>query len=447
MKLFEKSDTFYFLMFFFVLISVGALLLLIPGVWQGNAEMPDTIRFTDAYFFATSAVCNAGLSTVDLADFSRTGQIIVIFLMQFGGLGIISFSCLLLMIPGNRLSISRRNAIQNFYLDDIEYRPRMIVRNILIFTFIFEILGVIVFTFLFYRAGVEEPFFMAIFHAISAFCNTGISAFPDQLRRFCTDIPVLITVMTLIVLGGIGFIVLHDVIRVLGGRIRGQRVRLRYHSRVVLAMTAIIDLIGILFFFIAEHQGLYKDLNLGAALTNALFQTVNPRSGGFDVLSQRALSQPSKLFTCILMLSGGAPGSIAGGIKLTTLFVIFATILQKPDKEGDITLFHHRLTRNTIHTAIVYVLKALSLLTCFIGALAIVEGLHGKSVGPIVFETFSAFGTVGLSLGITSDLSTVGKWVIIAAMFAGRVGLIALAFPSIYKYYEIDYPEGSLLLG
>jgi trk system potassium uptake protein TrkH len=334
------------------------------------------------------------------------------------------------------------------YLDGIEYRPQMIVRNIITFTFIFELLGTLLFTLFFYMAGIEHPLFMGLFHAVSAFCNTGIALFPDQLRRFSANIPVLITVMTLILLGSVGFIVLHDIIRVMIGRIEGRRTRLSYHSRVVLAITGIIILGGSLFFFITEQKGLYRDLGPGVAWINALFQAINPRSGGFDVLSQPQLSQSSKFITCLLMLSGGAPGSIAGGIKLTTLFVIFAVMLRKPDAEGDIIVFHHRLTRNTIHTAVVYMLKALGLLTCCIGALAIIEGMHGKPIGAIVFETISAFGTVGLSLGITADLSTGGKWVIIATMFAGRVGLITLAFPAVrHRQYEVNYPEGSLLLG
>ena len=448
MKSFEKSDTFYLLFFFFILISAGAGLLCIPGMWRESSGTPVIVGFTDAYFIATSSVCNAGLSTLDLAALSPAGRILIIFLMQTGGIGIISFSCLLVLIPGNRLALSRRNTIQGFYLEGIEYRPRMIVRNIIIFTVIIEVLGITLLTALFYMAAIEEPLFMGVFHGISAFCNTGLSLFPDQMESFSNNTPVLMTIMILILLGGVGFIVLHDIVRTIRSRFLGKKARLSYHSRVVLGMTGIIVLGGTLFFFVMEHTRLYRSIHLTAEWMNALFQTINPRSGGFDVLPQDQLSQPSQVFTCLLMLSGGAPGSISGGIKLTTLFVVFAVMLRKPDNEGDITVFHHRLLRGTIHNAVVYTLKALGLLMLFIGALTIIEGLHGRPIGIMVFEVFSAFGTVGLSLGLTGELSIPGRWVIIAAMFAGRVGLIALAFPGIYsRSHTINYPEGSLLLG
>ncbi|MDR0562207.1 MAG: hypothetical protein LBG73_05910 [Spirochaetaceae bacterium] len=443
MMFFQKSDAFYLLLSFFILITLGACLLSIPGVWQDHLGK---VAFIDAYFVATSAVCNAGLSTLNLSDMTRPGQIIIIFLMQTGGLGIISFSCLLTLIPGNRFALSRRTTIQGFYLDGVEYRPKIIVRNIIIFTVIFETLGTLLLILLFRKAGIEDAAFQGLFHGISAFCNTGLSLFPDQLRRFDNNPPVLITVMLLVLFGGVGFIVLHDLLRLIRDRLRGKKRRLSYHSRVVLAMTGVIALSGTLFYFFAEHGRLYRSINLQDEWLMALFQTINPRSGGFDVIPQDQLSQPSKLFTCLLMLSGGAPGAISGGIKLTTLFVIFAVIFRKPDAEGDIIVFHHRLTRNTIHNAVVYVLKALTLLIIFIGALSVIEGLHGKPFALIGFEVFSAFGTVGLSLGITADLSTPGKLVVIAAMFAGRVGLIALAFPR-NKQYAVNYPEGFLLLG
>jgi trk system potassium uptake protein TrkH len=447
-KPFEKSDSFYLLLFFFIVISAGALLLYIPGMWRKPDGTPAPVAFTDACFIATSAVCNAGLSTLDLAGLSPAGRILVIFLMQTGGIGIISFSCLLAIIPGNRLALSRRNTIQGFYLDGIEYRPRKIIRNIIIFTAAIEVLGITALAVQFALAGVEEPLFMGVFHGISAFCNTGLSLFPDQMRSFSNNTPVLLTVMLLILLGGIGFIVLHDSARTIGGILRGKKARLSYHSRVVLGMTGGIILAGTVFFFVMEHTRLYRSIHLTAEWMNALFQTINPRSGGFDVLPQDRLSQPSKVLTCLLMLSGGAPGSIAGGIKLTTLFVVFAVMLRKPDRDGDIVVFRRRLPRTAVHNAVVYTLKALGLLMVFIGALAVIEGLRGMPVGRIVFEVFSAFGTVGLSLGLTGELSVPGRWVIIAAMFAGRVGLIALAFPVVRRgSLGVNYPEGSLLLG
>jgi trk system potassium uptake protein TrkH len=284
---------------------------------------------------------------------------------------------------------------------------------------------------------------MGVFHAVSAFCNTGISLFATGLTAFNQHIPIMLALMLLIILGGLGFIVLQDVLNVF----RGRKTRLSYHSRIVLAMTALLVFGGALLFLILEQRRLFADMKVPVAIMNAVFQSINTRSGGFELISQQALSQPSKMLTCLLMLIGGAPGSIAGGIKITIVFVILAFMFRKPDAAGDIKVFHHRLSAATIHKSVVYVLKALGLLLLCIGALTVFEGLAGKSIGAIIFETFSAFATVGLSLGLTSELSEAGKWIIIIAMFAGRVGLIALAFPAIRQnMYEISYPEGSLLL-
>ncbi|MDR0525846.1 MAG: hypothetical protein LBG90_08275 [Spirochaetaceae bacterium] len=439
----QKSDAFYLLLSFFGLITFGAGMLCIPGVWR---ESLGKVSFTDAYFVATSAVCNAGLSPLSLADLTFPGQVIIIFLMQIGGLGIISFSCLLILIPGNRFALSRRIRIQGFYVDGIEYRPNIIVRNIIIFTLVFEAGGSLLLIILFRRAGVENFAFQGLFHGISAFCNTGLSLFPDQLQAFADNPPVLLTIMFLVLFGGLGFIVLQDLLGQIRKALGGKKHRLSYHSRVVLGLTGVIAGAGTLFFVMAEHGRLYRSLHLKDEWLIALFQTINPRSGGFDVIPQDRLSQPSKVVTCLLMLSGGAPGAISGGVKLTTLFVVFAVMFRRPDQDGDIIVGHRRISRAVIHQGVVYLLKALTLLMLFIFALSVSEGLEGKPLGMLCFEAFSAFGTVGLSLGATPELSAPGKWIIIAAMYAGRVGLIALAFPS-SKRYAINYPEGFLLLG
>jgi trk system potassium uptake protein TrkH len=440
-NVFEQSDALYLLTFFVIVITVGTVLLMLPGVWQGERGV---LTWTNATFTAASAVCVAGLGVVDITAFSRAGHIIILCLIQMGGLGIIGFSSFLLTIPGNRLGLSRRDTIQGFYLDGIEYRPLQIVRSILLFTLGIEAVWAVLLSALFQRAGVDQWLFMGIFHAVSAFCNTGVSPFAGGLSGFAADIPVLLVVMVLIILGGTGFIVLHDVVRLF----RRQTTRLSYHSRVVLVMTALFVFGGMALFIVLERGQMYRAMDLPTALVNALFQSANTRSGGFEVVAQQGLTQPSKLLTSLLMLVGGAPGSIAGGIKITTVLVIVAVIVRKPDKNGDIRLFHHRLCADTVHKGVVYVLKALVLLLLCVSALSISEGFAGgKPFGALVFECISAFATVGLSLGITADLSTAGKWIIIVAMFAGRVGLIVLAFPSIrYRKYDITYPQGSLLL-
>jgi trk system potassium uptake protein TrkH len=439
MTVFEKFNAFYLLAFFIIVISLGSAALLFPGMWAGGGAL----RFTDAVFTASSAVCVAGLGTVDMADFSGAGRLIILLLIQTGGLGIVSFSALILTISGNRLGLNRRATIQGFYLGGIEYRPRNIVRNIITFTLLIEAAGAISLSLLFRGSGERDWLFMGVFHSVSAFCNTGISVFSGGLERFSGNMPIIIVLMTLIFLGGVGFLVIHDVLRVISGKAR----RIQYHSAVILAMSALIVAAGSLFFIIFERTRLFGAMSTPDAIVNAVFQAVNTRSGGFDVVPQTGLTQPSKLLTAILMFIGGAPGSIAGGIKITTVFVLLAFLFCPQDKAGDIKVFRRRLTGESVTKAVVYTFKALILLFTFIIALTVSERSTGKPFGAIAFEVFSAFATVGLSLGITGGLSTAGKWIVIGAMFAGRVGLIALAFPSLARTNpEITYPKGTLLM-
>jgi trk system potassium uptake protein TrkH len=436
-RIFKRFNAFGLLVFFLAVIFSGALILKLSSSW------PEKLAFTDAVFTAASAVCVAGLSAIDISRFSFAGQLTILCLIQIGGLGIISFSCLTLLIPGRRFGLTGTDAIKNFFLNDIEYRPRRIVRSIIIFTFIIELIGAALLSFLFFRRDVDRWLFMAIFHSVSAFCNTGLSVFPTQLLAFSGDIAIVLVMSALIVSGGVGFLVLHDILRFARGRIR----KLSYHSKVVLFMTALIILSGTILFFIFERRRTFDGMDTLHAAVNSFFQTVNTRSAGFEVIVQKSFCQPSKMLTCLLMIIGGAPGSIAGGIKVTTLFVVLVFLLKKPDKYGDINVFHHRLRAATVQNALAFVLKALFLLLICICALTIAEGLRGKPLEALIFDSISAFGTVGLSLGITPSLSTAGKWIIIATMFAGRVGLFALSFPAINPHrHDVTYPEGSLLL-
>jgi trk system potassium uptake protein TrkH len=432
-----RFSAFNLMGFFLLVILAGALALKFSGSWK------EDLSFTDAAFTASAAVCVSGLSVIDLSRFDQLGGIIILCLIQTGGLGIISFSCITLIMPGMRFGLTGSGAIKNFFLENIEYRPKLIIRSIIIFTFLIEAIGAVCLSFLFYQLNIDNWLFMAVFHSVSAFCNAGISMFPAQLRAFYNDIPVLIVLSALIISGGLGFLVLYDVFHLQ----RDKNRRLSYHSKIVLFMTLFILLIGTALFFSIERSRAFSGMNPLDALVNSFFQTVNTRSSGFEVIVQSGLSQPSKLITSILMIVGGAPGSIAGGIKVTTLFIILVFLLKRPDKYGDINIFHHRLCSTTIIDALAYVLKALFLLLICIFALSVIEGLRGAPLTALIFDSISAFATVGLSLGITPSLSTAGKWIIIATMFAGRVGLFALSFHVIKALScNIAYPKGSLLL-
>ncbi|MFQ3547539.1 MAG: potassium transporter TrkG [Termitinemataceae bacterium] len=329
-------------------------------------------------------------------------------------------------------------------MDGVEYDPRKIVKSILLATLVIEGAGAFMLSLLFKHAGVDDFWFAGIFHSVSAFCNAGFSLFPDSLEGFSTNLPVLVIIMVLICLGGLGFIVIKDLLQVVSRRYR----YLTYHSKVVLGMTALLILFGSITFFILERRGAFASFTTSQAVVNALFQAVTPRTAGFDTVPQTLLRQPSKVLTLLLMFIGAGPGSIAGGIKVSTVFVILVMLFRTPDGQGDIAVRKRRISSETIHRATIYFLKALLLLLSAAFLLSMIEGLHGKPFDAIVFEVVSAFGTVGLSLGLTDQLSVLGKVIIIITMFAGRVGLVALAFASgRVKEYDITYPEASVLLG
>lgn len=398
----------------------------------------------DALFTSASAVCVTGLISVDTAQFSPFGQGVILALIQVGGLGIISFTSLLLTFPGRRLPFRRLKTIRSFFVDGVEHDPFKIVRSIVFFTFSIELVGAVLLALLFRSQGVERWLFAGLFHAVSAFCNAGFSVFSNNLEGYTGNPAVLTIVMILVVSGGLGFIVLQD----LSGRLRGTRRRLSYHSRVVLGMTALLLASGAAAFFLLERHRTLASFDGAEAGVNALFQSVVTRTAGFNTVPQGELSQPSKIITLIFMVIGGAPGSIAGGIKVTTAFVVLAVMIRRRDRAGDLRIFRRRLSAKTLNEGTVYFLKAVALLVSAVLALSLTEGFRGADFGDIVFEVFSAFGTVGLSTGLTGNLSSPGKLVIVATMFAGRVGLIALAFPGGEKEgLELSYPEGTILLG
>lgn len=439
-----RSDSWYLVIFFLGLIGIGSALLALPVSQAGPGPESKPNAFIDTLFIATSAVCVTGLISIDMACFSPFGHLVILLLIQFGGLGIISFTSLLLILPGGRIPFRRLSTIRSFYVDGVEYDPKKIILNIVFTTLLIEAIGASLLSVLFKQAGVENYVFSGIFHAVSAFCNAGFSLFPDSLEGFTHNRAVLLVVMTLIILGGLGFIVLQDLFQ----RLIRKRRYLNYHSRVVLGMTGSLIGLGFLVFLFFDHNTGFANLSWGDKILNALFQSVTPRTAGFDTVPQGTLSQSSKVFTILLMFIGAGPGSIAGGIKVSTIFIIILLMIHTPDQEGDIQVGKHRITRYRLNRATVYFLKALSLLLTGALLLSLIEGLHGIAFEEIVFEVVSAFGTVGLSLGLTPHLSVAGKFVIICIMFAGRVGLVALSFSVVRtKKYDITYPEGSVLLG
>jgi len=437
-----SSDTRYLLTFFLLIISVGTALLFLPLSWAGPTG--SSLPLVDALFIATSAVCVTGLATVDVASFSRFGQIVILSLIQVGGLGIISFTSLIMLLPGHRLPYRRLRTIRGFSIDGVEHNPVRIVRNIVIFTLCIELAGALTLFPAFMKAGVEGSAFTALFHSVSAFCNAGFSLFSTNMESFSGNPLVLGILSFLIVTGGIGFIVLQDIER----RLRGKRASLSDHSRLVLMLTGFLIVAGTAVFWFLERDHAFSGMTSLETFFNALFQSITPRTAGFNAVPQSALSQTSKFLTIVLMFIGGAPGSIAGGIKVTTAYLVLLVMVRQPNELGEINAFKRRLSPGTTNAAITYFLRAGLLLAVATVLLSLSEGGRGTDLGRIIFEAVSAFGTVGLSLNVTAGLSTMGKLVIIGTMYAGRVGLVAMALPAMnWKSVHIVYPEAEVLVG
>jgi trk system potassium uptake protein TrkH len=446
-----SSNQFTLLSFFVMVILAGSFLLSRPAAWSGAGRL----AYLDALFTSTSAVCVTGLITVDTAAFSRFGKIVILLLIQIGGLGIMSFATLYLTAPGRRISLVRARIIQDYYVDSVEYRERSIIRNILLFTLATEAVGALV---LFIRFSALErggpaladgALFTAVFHSISAFCNAGFSLFSSNLEAYAKETTILLTIMLLIVAGGIGFVVIQDLL----GRLRGRSRTLSLHSRIAIGMTLLLIGAGAAIYYALERRGALAVMELPYRVLNALFQSVTPRTAGFNVLPQARLGAASKAFTLFLMFTGGAPGSIAGGVKVTTMFLVLAVLLRGTSADGSLIIRRRQVEPQTVSRAQIFALRALFLLFVSMLLLCVTElSVPGApwTFLDVVFESFSAFGTVGLSLGITPALSAAGKLIVIATMFAGRVGLITMAIALPRQKNEsvrIEYASEKVLVG
>lgn len=446
MTRFLGSGRFLLFSYFAVVILVGTVLLSLPVAWPG----PGRVAVLDALFTSVSAACVTGLITVNTANFSLFGKLVILAVIEAGGLGIIAFSTLYLWRPGARISLRNRELIRDFSLETVEFKPRRILRGILLWTFGVQIVGAVFLYAGFSRAGLETPFLTSVFHAVSAFCNAGFSLFPDSLERFGGAPVVTGSVMVLIIFGGVGFVVLEDVRK----RVLGRRMRLTLHSRVVLAATAVFILLGTLgyLWLLPAASAPGADAAAGARLSAALFQSVTTRTAGFNTIPQGDMPLPAQFLTLMLMLIGGAPGSTAGGLKVTTVVLVLAAALTGTDRKGELQLGRRRVAPDTVRNAFAFAVKGTLLLGGAIFALLLAQRVTpgGQwAFTDVVFEAFSAFGTVGLSTGLTPELTAAGKGVIIATMIAGRLGLISLVMPvdRREKQHAIDYPRGRVLLG
>ena len=438
---------------FAAIIIVGAILLSLPAAAAPGAERAS---LTDSFFTATSAVCVTGLIVRDTATgWSTFGQVTILILIQIGGLGFMTMATLILMLMGRRVGLRERLVLQEA-LNEFSLQGLVaLIRKILFLTFSFELIGVMLFSIKFIpEFGFAEGLYKSVFHSVSAFCNAGFDVMGNNssFTAYSGDFVICATLMMLIVIGGLGFTVLIDI----GNKKNFKHLSL--HSKIVLVMTGSLLLVGFLFFFILEYSNKKTldsgDLNFFEKMMASLFQSVTARTAGFNTIDQGSLTVPSKFMTTILMFIGASPAGTGGGIKTTTFAVVALVVLTVLKGRHEITVFDRQVVRGTAFRAVT--ITVIGLVIVFVFAMILSMAEQGNQTGlatfdNIMFESASAFATVGLSSGITPSLSVPSKIFMIVTMFAGRVGplTLTLAFSRSYSRSKTKYkyPEGKIMVG
>ena len=436
-----------FILSFAGLILAGAFVLWLPF---SSSSRP--LDFIDALFMSASAVCVTGLASVDVGtDLSLLGQVVLIVLFQFGGLGIITFSVFLFGIMGRGISFKGREIVQTTFLHTPRRDFLIILKAVIVSTVVVESLGILI---LFIRFSLEFPtgqaLYYAVFHAISAFNNCGFSLFPDSFVRYQGDLVINLTVMALIVLGGIGFVVHHEVF----SRIRRKDARISLHSQIVLITTAFLVVLGAVLFFVFEKDFTLSGLPVQNQVLASLFQSITPRTAGFNTVDIGQLTNATIMLMLVLMFIGGSPGSTAGGIKTSSFALLFLLVWSRWKGSDEVNVFNRTIpkelltrTVSIIFASIIAVFLVVSVV--LLAGSTVASPLERRLFVEYLFETVSAFGTVGLSMGVTSALNDLQKLAIIFMMFAGRVGPLTLAFSLSRRATKkgVTYAEESVMVG
>jgi trk system potassium uptake protein len=423
---------------FALLIVLGTLgFRLLPGLYTGQP-----LGWLDALFTATSAVCITGLIVVDTATyFTFWGQFYILVLIQLGGLGIVTFTTLIIIALGRRLSLRQEivSASQAQIAPHVDFRH--LTRDILLFTLLFEAAGAVLLWVAWAPSfGAASAIWPAVFHAISAFCNAGFSTFSDSLMSHATQPFVLLPVMALIVIGGIGFLTMEELYVLATWRRRPHRrrddplvPRLSLHSRLVLMTTAGLLVAGAVFFTAYEYHVTLRDMPWWSRVLNGLFMSVTARTAGFNTVDYDATSDGTNFLTILFMSIGGSPGSTAGGLKTTTVALIGLLAWSRLRGQPRTSILDRTIPDETIQRAVGLFVVAFGVVTLAIFIFTTTEiGAVSHVVAEAqflryMFEAASAFNTVGLSMGVTPDLSDGGRGLTVLLMYLGRVGPLTFA--------------------
>ena len=424
---------------FAVIILLGATLLCFPV----SSSKGEWTPFVNSIFTAVSSTCVTGLSVYNTAEYwSFFGQIVILCLIQIGGLGFISLISIISVISKRQIGLHGRRLIMESAGSTRMSGVVDMLKRLVLGTFIFEILGAIALAIRFsFEMPVGKAIYWGIFHSVSAFCNAGFDITGDSFAPYAGDIWVNITLILLIVIGGLGFFVWSDIWH---KKLNFKKYELQ--TKIVLLATAILIVGGWLLFFIVEKNYSMEGMALGERIIASLFQSVTPRTAGFYALNQAALSESGSVGTIILMFIGGSPGSTAGGVKTTTVIIMLASIFANARNIKNVHLFKKKIDEDNItHAAAVCGIYLVNILAAVIFVCAI----EPFSLKEILYEIVSAIGTTGLSMGITASLTVVSKIILILLMFTGRIGglTIALVFAKKRDKDTLERPTEKILIG
>jgi len=444
----QMSPERLFIISFAAVILIGALLLKLPF-----AAVAAPLPWIDALFQSASAVCVTGLVTINVGrDLSTAGQVTLIMLFQVGGLGILTFSAVFFVLLGHGLASKERDVMQSVFLHTPRRDLAPLLKFVLLSTFFYESVGALV---LWARFALDVPWsealYQAVFHAVSAFNNAGFALFSDSLVSYQGDWIVNLTFMGLIVAGSTGFIVHYE----LHLRFFGKQRRLSAHTKVVLVATGLLIVGGAALFFMFENHRILQGLPWQNRLLASLVQSITPRTAGFNTVDIGRLANETILLMIVLMFIGASPGSTGGGVKTTSASLLFLIMWSRLRGREDVDVFHRTVPRELLQRTISIILAATLSIFLIVSVMLLASEHAGSAAASrhlfveYLFETTSAFATVGLSMDLTPSLNTAQKLAIILMMFAGRVGPLTLAFSlaRISAQKRFTYAEEGIMVG
>ncbi len=440
------------------IILASFLLIIALGTWFLRLEVcsPKGISFFQAFFTATSATCVTGLSIYEIENFSRIGQLVIMILIQIGGLGLMTLSLFLVAMIYRELGVGSTFLAKDFLNLSSFGRVKDLLRLIMKITFGTEIIGAIVLFFRFINIyPYSKAIFYAIFYSISAFCNAGVSLHSNSLESMRNDSIIMATIQVLTLIGGFGFLVFYELINLVKklwanfyyNKVHAPVPMLSLHSRIVIRSSIVLTVVGTLFFLAIEKNKIFRTMSWGHALLESLFHNIALRSSGFTIFNVVGLSDASLLLSMAFMMVGASPGSTGGGMKITTFTIFIATLVSLIRGKTYVEIGKRTISEQQIYKS----MSILSLTMMWIFSstflLLLIESQH--SFVELFFESCSSLSNVGMSTGITPSLSFIAQCILIVNMIAGRIGILTFVFAIRQRYAKqlYRYPGEEIILG